>query len=750
MARSCWSRSEHRRQGQLVALLSLLSALLVSPALLAAPARRNVASSGAARPVNVSHWLRAWQQRASTDPAAASRWANQLGLPVAGEQLEVEAYALTPHWRTADVAKLRTLGIDIRAVGKTRLLLRVQPQQIDVIAAQPFVRWLEPVQRPKQLAVLSEGVAKIGAGAFRCASVGGGKGVQVAVVDAGFAGYKELVGLGELDAPAQWPVSNGILHGSACAETVHDVAPGAALLPYAANSVAELEAWAAEVIANKSVQVVSHSLGWYATSFGDGTGPVCALVSSLRDAGVVFVTAAGNSAAGAMWVGKAQDQDQDGLLEWAANGDEINQFDVYASGPLVVHLDWDAYPATDTDLQLELCVVGEGNSCDLLTVVNDPQTGSQPPHEVLIGEELNPNLSYGLRVRHLGGPLPPAFRVERNDLASPLEYTSIAQTLADPAVCKDALTVAAVHHADWNDGEVTAYSSRGPTWDGRIKPDLAGPTGTATMAYGGPFDGTSASTPHVAGAVALLLGRGKTPEEARIELLASAVPIEQLPKPNPQSGYGRVQLRLDVAKVACDPLLPTKLSCTNPCGTAGTTTCNADCSLKPCEVGSTTNELCDGIDQDCDGVTDEGFTCKEQACTTACGSTGMRGCTGKCQLSACAPPAEICNGADDDCDGQADNGFACSARQIVPCKLPGGGEGGRICTDTCVPGPCEQLEICNRMDDDGDDQVDEGGVCDSGCSSQRTATPPWAGLCVTLGALGVWSRRRQPGRVSRY
>ena len=54
------------------------------------------------------------------------------------------------------------------------------------------------------------------------------------------------------------------------------------------------------------------------------------------------------------------------------------------------------------------------------------------------------------------------------------------------------------------------YSSRGPTNDGRLKPDYVGPDCVSTCAYfPDPFCGTSAATPHVAGALALWLSQIK-------------------------------------------------------------------------------------------------------------------------------------------------------------------------------------------------------------------------------------------------
>ena len=58
---------------------------------------------------------------------------------------------------------------------------------------------------------------------------------------------------------------------------------------------------------------------------------------------------------------------------------------------------------------------------------------------------------------------------------------------------------------------VSYFSSRGPTGDGRTKPDLIAPgeriDSCSLNGYYETMDGTSMAAPHVSGAAALLLGR---------------------------------------------------------------------------------------------------------------------------------------------------------------------------------------------------------------------------------------------------
>src|SRR6185312_4981610 len=83
-----------------------------------------------------------------------------------------------------------------------------------------------------------------------------------------------------------------------------------------------------------------------------------------------------------------------------------------------------------------------------------------------------------------------------------------------------------------------------------------------------------------------------------------------------------------------------------------------------CVVGvGPTNELCNRIDDDCDGTVDEDFPQLGAACDNGmqgtCKLTGVYVCAANGQGVVCtAPPGspgvEVCNGIDDDCDGQVD------------------------------------------------------------------------------------------------
>jgi subtilisin family serine protease len=80
-------------------------------------------------------------------------------------------------------------------------------------------------------------------------------------------------------------------------------------------------------------------------------------------------------------------------------------------------------------------------------------------------------------------------------------------SLVSPADAAGAVAVGAYDFGVRTPGAnpIHSYSSQGPTWDGRLKPEIVAGSGVSTSTYGaGGFFGTSASAPHVAGAAAVL------------------------------------------------------------------------------------------------------------------------------------------------------------------------------------------------------------------------------------------------------
>jgi cysteine-rich repeat protein len=177
----------------------------------------------------------------------------------------------------------------------------------------------------------------------------------------------------------------------------------------------------------------------------------------------------------------------------------------------------------------------------------------------------------------------------------------------------------------------------------------------------------------------------------------------------------------------------TSQSCSTSCGSAGSQTCSSACAWGSCAAPA---EICNALDDDCDGAIDNGFACvrgTSGTCTTSCASTGARTCDSTCAWGTCTPPAETCNGADDDCDGAIDNGFACVRAATRTCHSacdPAGTDTGtQTCDSSCAWGSCAApAEVCNGRDDDCDGACDDGFAC---CAGQPT-------VCTTsCGSIGV-------------
>ncbi len=198
---------------------------------------------------------------------------------------------------------------------------------------------------------------------------------------------------------------------------------------------------------------------------------------------------------------------------------------------------------------------------------------------------------------------------------------------------------------------------------------------------------------------------------------------------------------------------------TRPCGSdvgrcqPGTQTCvSGGWGMCQGEVGPD-DERCNGVDDDCDGAVDEPWPALGNPCADGVGACRAQGeivCLGgqpACDATAGAARNEVCNGVDDDCDGGTDEDlgdFECDTGLPGPC-----GSGAASCIggdERCDPLVVARAEVCNGTDDDCDGRTDEGtggGPCDTGQSGRCGP-----GTLACVGALEVCQRNQAPANES--
>lgn len=409
----------------------------------------------------------------------------------------------------------------------------------------------------------SQGVHVMGSGAVNHDGYTG-KGIKVAVIDSGFdINNPEIAGnIGEyrsFDYPDLSIAGDDIRHGTAASEIIVDVAPDAELYLYNISSAIEFLNLVDYIIERGDIDVVSMSLG-FLNSLGpsDGTSVLSQKVNEARESGILWINSAGNFA-DRHWQGKFTDTDGDNVHDFMP-GDESIDITVDGIRPLVLALSWDDWDLTSQDY--DLCLFGQfSGEFRIITCSANFQNGFSPPveiieyvspyrqtvHAVIVKDAADRDVNFQLlSVNH-----------------SLAEYAVPSSSISIPA---DALGSLSVGASNWSDDILASYSSQGPTLDGRIKPDVTGPTGVFTTAYCNifscrSFHGTSASAPHVAGAAALVMEKYPRATAGQVQAILEATVHERHSKSN-LDGTGRVDvsmlagsdiLALDNSNPQCSP-----------------------------------------------------------------------------------------------------------------------------------------------------------------------------------------------------
>ena len=442
----------------------------------------------------------------------------------------------------------RNIGADYVEAYVPISLLPQASRQAGVIRVQAIVP-----PRPMRGAIVSEGVSAHNSLAWNEAGYTG-EGVKVGVIDAGFVGLPSLMGT-ELPANvvARCYTDIGVFtsniddcgdsdHGTGVAEAMLDIAPNVELYIADLSSpgdMLETVRW----MVSQDVKVFNHSIGWIWDGPGDGTSPngnsPLRTVDVAVDGGAIWLNSAGNSAE-IIWL---EDFDPDSNSRHRFDGSDVCNDVRGFSGNFSVQLRWDdTWQGATRDLDLYLLDV---NSGEVVATSEDAQSGhiGHIPSEFLSYHTPDSGGRYCLIVQHFAGAQPGWIQLDSHaDFHyARLEHYTLNGSITNPAESANP-GLLAVGAAPWYDtATIESFSSRGPTPDGRLKPEIVGADGNGSATWVAAY-GTSLSSPHLAGLAALVRQRFPeySPQDVARYLKRHAAPRGSVP--NNTWGYGFARL----------------------------------------------------------------------------------------------------------------------------------------------------------------------------------------------------------------
>ncbi len=638
------------------------------------------------------------------------------------DQNNITVYLISEPETTFDELTLQPYGADIikRAdnVSKIKAPINMLKAIADNVKGVSFIQLPD---KPIPLIVESEGVALTGASFYHSEGYNG-SGVKVAVIDSGFGELSSAITNSELpndvvkvDCTGSSCVSTDFSsetekHGTGVAEIVYDMAPEAQLyLIKIGDSLDLMDAKNYSI--NNGIKIINNSQGFFNTNFYDGecwySNPVCTANDAYEN-GILWVTSAGNCA-NEHYEATFTDSNDTGWHNVSDNDETIN-ISANSGDTIKAYLTWNAWPTTDQDYDLYLY----DSSINLVDSSLDRQTGTQPPTEYIIYSVPVTDTYFLTIYKHSATT---NHQLEVYSYPHELTPSVASSSLSSPADADGAMAVGAIDYVNWTTGPQEPYSSQGPTNDGRTKPEICGPDGVSSYAYGDSFFGTSAASPHVAGAAALILSIDPTYSVSQLwnALVSSAIDMGSSGQDNIY-GYGRLNLN------NC-PNDPNK---THPgkcgCGVAdtdsdsdGTPDCNDNCldTANPGQDDTDGDSIGDACDDDVDG---DGYTA-DVDCDDS--DTGVNPDATEMQY----------NGKDDDCNPSTPDD-----------DIDGDGYTADVdCDDSNASVNPGATEVCN----DGTDNNCNGDVdsSDTECTIEDTASggdTSGAGVCfITTTAYGL-------------